>query len=71
MATAIYTARISNYINGDWFEFEVEVDVWDEDVKDYDPDADASDVYDALRDNLEIEWDFLRWEDLPEEDDNA
>lgn len=71
MATAIYTARVSNYIDGNWFEFEIPVDVFDEDVKDYDPNDDASNVYDTLRDNLEIEWDFDRWEDLPEEDDNA
>ena len=71
MAIAIYTARISNYIDGNWFEFEVPVDVYYADVEDYDPDTDASNVYDTIRDNLEIEWDFDRWEDLSEEDENA
>lgn len=70
MATAIYNVRVTNYIDGGWFEFEIPVDVFDEDVEDYDT-SDEVGLYEEIRDNLEIDWDFDRWEDLPEEDDNA
>lgn len=71
MATAVYIARVDNMVDGNWFEFEVEIDVWDDDVADYDPSDDMDNVYNTIRDNLNIEWDFDRWEDLPEEDEDA
>lgn len=71
MATAIYTVRVTNYVDGGWFEFEMEQDVFDDDVEDYDPQEESNNLYNEVMNNLEIDWDFVRWEDLPEVDDNA